>query len=155
MKRTDLPQRLQKILTEVPYVTLASVCPGGQPWNTPVWGYFDDRLNLYWASWPKNQHSQNITLSPDIFVVVYDSRAPEGDGIGIYLEMTAKMLTGKTDIEKARRVYATDFGESLLHEPFTGECPRRLYKATPRKLWFNSDAYIKGNFIDVRREIKI
>lgn len=154
MKRTDLPSRLRKILAEVPYVTLASVCPDGRPWNTPVMGRFDDELNLYWASWPKNQHSQNVAQNPNIFVVIYDSRAPEGDGIGIYIEMRVKMLTRKADIAKARQVYTTNFGEDLQHEPFLGECPRRLYRATPCKLWFNSDAYIKGNFIDVRQEIK-
>lgn len=153
MKRTDLPQYLQKILIEVPYVTLASVCADGRPWNTPVRGYFDDELNLYWASWPKNQHSQNIALNPDVFAVIYDSRASEGDGIGIYMQMTAEILTRESQIKQARTIYTTNFGENS-HNPFTGECPRRLYKAAPRKLWFNSDAYIKGNFIDVRREIK-
>ncbi|HTH71910.1 MAG TPA: pyridoxamine 5'-phosphate oxidase family protein [Candidatus Pristimantibacillus sp.] len=153
MKRTDLPPQLSKILTEVPYVTLASVCPDGRPWNTPVWGCFDDVLNLYWASWPKNQHSQNVAHDPRIFVVSYDSRATEGDGLGIYMEMTAKMLTGKREIEQARKIYTTNFGEDLQHEPFTGKCPRRLYKATVQKIWFNSDAYIKGNFVDIRREV--
>ncbi len=154
MQRTDLPAVLAKILTEVPYVTLASVCPDGTPWNTPVWGYFDDNLNLYWASWPKNQHSRNIAHNPRIFVVAYDSRAAEGDGIGIYLEMSAKMLSGKREIEQGRKMYKTNFGENLAHEPFTGACPRRLYKAAAHKAWYNSDAYIKGNFVDVRREIK-
>lgn len=154
MKRTDLSLKLQKILKEVPYVTIASVCPDGRPWNTPVWGAFDDDLNLYWASWPKNQHSLNIAQCPKLFAVMYDSRAAEGDGLGIYIEMEAAMLTQKQDIDAARKVYTTNFGENLQHEPFTGACPRRLYKAVPQRLWFNGDAYIKGNFIDVRREVR-
>lgn len=155
MKRTDLPRKLQQILTEVPYVTLASVCPDGKPWNTPVYGCFDKDLNLYWASWPKNQHSLNIAQSPRIFAVVYDSRAAEGDGLGIYIEMNAKMLTGKREIAQGRKIYTTNFGETLDHQPFTGLCPRRLYKASARRLWYNSDAYIKSNFIDVRREVVV
>lgn len=153
MKRTSLPTELRRILTEVPYVTLATVCPDGKPWNTPVWGYFDDDLHLYWASWPRNQHSLNIARDPRIFVVMYQSDAPEGEAVGIYLEMTARKLTRPAEIAAARQVYATNFGENLQHEPFTGACPRRLYKATPQRVWSNSDAYIQGNFIDVRREI--
>jgi hypothetical protein len=153
MKRTDLPASLKNILRRVPYVTLATVCPNGQPWNTPVWGYFDDELNLYWASWPGNQHSLNIATSPSIFVVVYDSAAPEGTAMGIYMEMDARMLSSRKDIAQGRKVYTTQFGENLSHEPFAGTCPRRLYKATLKKAWHNSDSYIKGNFIDIRREV--
>lgn len=153
MKRTDLPAQLAKILTEVPYVTVASVCPNGEPWNTPVRAYFDENLSLYWASWPKNQHSRNIAHTPHIFAVVYDSTASGDDALGLYMEMTARMLTKTLEIEQARTVYITNFGENLEHGPFIGECPRRLYKATVRKIWYNSDDYIDGNFIDVRRKI--
>jgi Pyridoxamine 5''-phosphate oxidase. len=155
MKRTQLPPRLKQILTEVPYVTLATVCPDGRPWNTPVYGAFDDELNLYWASWPGNQHSLNLVHDSRIFVVAYNSTAPEGDGIGIYLEMTARKLTRPSEIAAARRVYTTNFGENLDHEPFANGCPRRLYKATPMRIWHNSDSYIQGNFIDVRREVTV
>lgn len=153
MKRTDLPEHLRRLAANVPYVTLASVCPDGRPWNTPVWGYFDDHMNLYWASWPGNQHSRNIACDPHIFVVLYDSHASEGEGFGLYLQMEARMLCSKQAISRARRVYTTTFGEDLTHEPFTGDCPRRLYKAMPRKLWCNSDGYIQDNFIDIRREL--
>ena len=155
MKRTDIPKQLQKLLKVVPYVTLATVCPDGNPWNTPVRGYFDDNLNLYWASWPQNQHSQNIAHNPSVFAVVYDSRAKEGAGIGVYMQMTAKLLTQKDDVVWARGIYTTNFGENLQHEPFLGECPRRLYKAVPHKIWRNTDDYVKGNFVDVRRAVGV
>jgi hypothetical protein len=155
MKRTSLPPELRRILTEVPYVTLATVCPDGSPWNTPVWGYFDDDLNLYWTSWPRNQHSLNIARDPRIFVVAYRSDAPEGQAIGIYLEMTARKLTRPAEIAAARRVYTTDFGEDLVHEPFARDCPRRLYRASPGRIWTNTDAYVAGNFVDQRRQLSL
>jgi general stress protein 26 len=123
MKRTDLPQELHPLVGGTPYVTIASVCPDGSPWNTPVWGYFDDELNLYWASWPNNQHSRNIASNPRIFVVLYDSHAPEGEATGLYMEMTARVLSSKRAIAQGRKVYTTNFGENLTHEPFAGECP--------------------------------
>lgn len=87
--------------------------------------------------------------------MVYDSRAPEGSGIGLYMEMKAEMLTSRRDVVRARKIYTTNFGENQLHEPFTGECPRRLYRARALKAWHNSDSSVEGNFIDVRREISL
>jgi hypothetical protein len=153
MKRTNLPPKLQSILAEVSYATIATVCPDGTPWNTPVFAYFDDALNMNWASWTDNQHSRNITTNPHVFVAVYRSNAPEGEGLGIYLKMMARELTRPEEIADARHIYITDFGETLGHEPFRGECPRRLYKAVPHRVWCNTDAYIGGNFVDKRREI--
>jgi general stress protein 26 len=94
MKRTALPTRFQELLAAVPYVTLATTCPEGTPWNTPVFGYFDDALNFYWASWTKNQHSRNIAHNHHVFVVVFDSKAPEGDGVGLYFR-TDDYRTGR------------------------------------------------------------
>jgi hypothetical protein len=153
MKCTDLPEPVQIALRTVPYATIATICPDGRPWNTPVFAVFDDDLSMYWASWPRNQHSLNIAHNPRIFVVVYNSLAPEGEGFGVYLEMTATMLRGKKAIARARHIYTTTFGETLDHEPFTGACPRRLYQATVERIWMNSEAYIHGNFVDIRREI--
>jgi general stress protein 26 len=153
MKRTELPPSLRQLLEDVPYVTLATVCPTGKPWNTPVFGCFDDELNLYWASWPKNQHSRNIERNRHVFVVAFRSDAPEGEGFGIYLEMKAEKLSDAKDIAAARKIYTSSFGENFDHEPFIGDCPRRLYKAVPQRVWSNSDAYIKGAFVDIRRQV--
>lgn len=153
MKRTDLPQQLQEILRRVAYVTLATVCPDGQPWNTPVFGCFDENLNLFWASWTKNQHSRNIADNANLFAVIYDSRTAEGDGLALYLQMTAKVLNQEKEVVQAREFYRTDFGENLKHEPFLGKCPRRLYKAVPLKIWHNANESIRGDIVDVRRSI--
>lgn len=155
MKRTDLPPALRQLLEESLYATIATVCSDGHPWNTPVRGYFDENLNLYWASWTKNQHSRNIAHNPRIFVVVYDSHAPEGQAVGLYLEMAAQLVEDRHAVRKARRMYKTTFGETGVHEPFVGECPRRLYKAVPTKLWVNDESFIRGNFVDIRREFSL
>lgn len=150
IKRTDLPIQLQALLADIPYVTLATTCPDGTPWNTPVFGYFDESLNLYWASWVKNQHSRNIAAKPHIFAVVFNSKAAEGEGLGIYFQMTARAIKDPRQVVDARRIYTTKFGENLQHEPFIDACPRRLYKAVPQRIWYNTDAHIKGNFVDKR-----
>ena len=38
---------------------------------------------------------------------------------------------------------------------FQGNKPRRIYKATPEKVWINSEGYINGNYIDARIEVDV
>ena len=154
MKRTDLPIQIQELLSRIHYATLATVCPDGQPWNSPVVGKFDAEMNLYWVSWQKNQHSQNVSRDPRIFVVVYDSQAPEGKGEGLYLQMSAAPLITQEEIDAARRAYPTDFfTHTFPHQQFLGDCPQRMYRADPIRIWYNADGDVGGHFVDVRREL--
>ena len=157
MDRTKLPVRVQALLARIPYVTLATVSPDGQPWNSPVVGRFDDALNLYWVSSRAAQHSRNIAEEPRIFVVVYDSQAPEGTGEGLYLQMRARALDTTSAIKAAKQIYDTSFFTHPMedHVQFLGECPQRIYKALPEKLWRNIDDSDEGHFVDTRRELVV
>lgn len=139
----------------MPYVTIATVSPAGRPWNTPVVGRFDDSLYLYWISWCRNRHSQNIVKEPRIFVVVYDTSAPEGAGQGLYLQMRARMLTTPQEIETAKKVYNTSFfvHPTESHAQFLDQCPQRFFKAVPERIWYNADSQKERHFVDIRREI--
>jgi general stress protein 26 len=71
--------KARQILDTIVYATLATVSADGDPWNTPLAIYhFDSDYILYWASWQKNQHSQNIRANGKAFVVVYDSTPADG-----------------------------------------------------------------------------
>jgi general stress protein 26 len=157
MKRTDLPRNLQSVLDRIIYVTIATVDSNGQPWNSPVVGKWDDNLNLYWVSSKKSQHSQNIAHRPLIFVVVYDSTVPEGEGLGLYLEMEAKMLCTKAEIQRAKGFYDTGFFKhaDFGHNQFLDGCPQGFYKAVPLRIWHNDDAVEHGHFIDTRAALKL
>lgn len=153
MKRTDLPARFQELLKHIPYVTIATVCPNGQPWNSPVVGKFDDHLNLYWASWKNNQHSQNVAHEPRIFVVIYDSQVPEGQGEGLYLQMRAHALQ-VDELKEAQKIYdASFFRHEFSHDQFLETCPQRIYKAVPEHVWYNVDGEDQGHFVDKRVEL--
>jgi hypothetical protein len=149
MQRTDLPARLQAILERIPYATIATVCANGQPWNSPVYARIDEDLHVYWVSWTSNQHSQNIACNPCIFVVIYDSRVPEGTGLGLYLQMRARSVLNTARVQDIRR--------RLFHRtdtwPLVGDNPRRLYEAIPEKIWHNSHDYLNGSYIDTRELI--
>lgn len=155
MKCTHLPTSLQRLIKTMSYVTIATVSPAGRPWNTPVVGRFDDNLHLYWVSWCKNRHSQNIANDSRIFVVMYDTSAPEGAGQGLYLQMRARMLTTPQEIEVAKRIYDTSFfvHPTKSHVQFLGQCPQRFFKAVPERIWSNTNGQKEGHFVDVRREI--
>ena len=154
MKRTDLPKRFQELLERVRYATIATVGADRQPWNSPVVGTFDSDMNLYWISWQENQHSKNVAANPRIFVVVYDSQAPEGQGEGLYLQMRAKIVDSVKGVETARKVYDSGFfSHTFSHEQFLGDCPQRIYKAEPERIWYNADGNLQGHFIDTRVEL--
>lgn len=104
------------ILNQINYITIASVCEDGSPWNSPVAASHDTNLNFFWGSSPENVHSQNIRRTGKVFVVMYDSTVPEGTGEGIYMTGVATEL---------------DF------EPGTVV---KKYRFTPEKAWMNDDA---------------
>ena len=107
-------------------------------------------MNLYWVSWKENQHSKNIAYEPRIFAVVYDSQVPEGQGEGLYLQMSAHELTND-EVDAAQKVYASDFfRHEFKHHQFLGRCPQRIYKAVPEQIWYNIDSSAQGHFVDKR-----
>ena len=153
MKRTDLPEKFHQLLSDIPYVTIATTCGDGTPWNTPVVGFFDKDMNLYWASWTQNQHSRNIARNEAVFVVIYDSSSPLGTGQSLYFQMCARKLTGRFEINRAKKIYLDRYGEEDCLGVFEGVCPRRIYKATPLKIWSNTDGARGAHFVDVRKLI--
>jgi hypothetical protein len=155
MLRTDLPQQIQSILTECRYAVIATVCPDGTPWNTPLAVSFNDQLNMYWASARQSQHSLNIAHNPDIFAVLF---ATSGlyEGSGLYLRMHAGPLETPAAVAQALQTY--DASMLKTHCPdinFLGACPTRLYKAEPVHVWRNDSAIQNGFFVDMRQEIPV
>ena len=135
-------KRAAGIINRILYITIASVDEGGQPWNSPVYSGFDNDLNFYWSSDKDGQHSKNIRQNNKIFLVIYDSTAEAGTGEGVYVLATAQELGEHDEILAARRVTQTRKGqmdEVTEDEPakFEGSHVRRVYKATPQKVWMN------------------
>lgn len=155
----DLTAKAKAIIHKILYITIATVDRTGQPWNSPVYSVFDESYNFYWNSWKDSQHSKNIAANSKIFLVIYDSTSAEGTGEGVYIQARAEMITDKTEMKKAlslmfaRKTKPTKKLRSP--EEFTGDYPRRIYKAIPEKIWMNDDGEINGNFIDIRREVKL
>ena len=122
-----------KILKDIHYITIASVCEDGAPWNSPVSASFDNELSFFWGSSSENIHSKNIRRDGRVFVVIYDSTVPEGTGEGIYMSGFASEL----DLE---------FGGAV-----------KRYRFVPEKIWINDEAKNDdGSYRhDIRLEIDI
>lgn len=121
-----------KILKSLKYMTIATVCEDGSPWNTPVAPNLEKYLVFTWGSNENSVHSQNVRRDKRVFVVVYDSHAEEGAGEGVYMKGEAQEL---------------DRTEGVL----------KMYKFVPQKIWINDEEQDEdGNFIrDVRVELDL
>lgn len=152
---TDYINHAKTILENIIYATVATSTKDGQPWNSPVRCVYDKDLNIYWFSDKEGQHSKNVRENEDVFIVLYDSTIPEGDGEGVYIQAKAYEVTDPDEVTHARRIKkGADYSRSP--DDFLGDAVRRVYKAVPQKVWMN-DAEIKdGVFIrDFRVEIPL
>lgn len=145
-------QRAASIIKTIRYATVATVNKSNEPWNSPVCHVYDDELNIYWFSDKQGQHSQNVNQNPNVFIAIYDSTVPEGQGEGVYIQAQAIELNDPAGISVARRIKKGADDDSP--DDFMGTAVRRVYKAVPKCIWVN-DAQIKnGKFIrDFRVEI--
>ncbi len=147
--------RAKKIIQRVVYATVATSTADGQPWNTPVAHVHDTELNIYWFSDKQGQHSKNVRQNNQVFIVIYDSSAPEGQGEGVYIQARAAELTEPGEIMNARQIkYGANYAGSS--DDFLGNAVRRVYKAVPEKMWVNKTEVKDGIFVrDFRVEIPI
>ena len=154
-----MEEKAKKIISDILYITIATVSKDGAPWNSPVYSAFDENYNFFWASDKNGQHSKNIKENNKIFIVIYDSTVPEGTGEGVYIQAKACELEDPKDITHGLKYLdarvnkkkdpATRFTE------FQADMPRRVYKAVPEKVWVNDEGDVNGNYIDIRKEIDL
>lgn len=148
-------ERAAAILRSTRYATIATASRDGKPWNSPVAHEFDDQLNVYWFSDKQNQHSQNVRENADVFIVIYDSSAPETDAEGVYIEAVAVELTDPDEVLRVRKMKANEDWEGNPDD-CTGDAIRRVYKAVPHRVWMNDAELSDGAYVrDYRVEIPL
>jgi len=150
---TDYAMRAKAILNEIIYANVATSDKNGQPWNSPVRHVYDENLNIYWFSDKESQHSKNVRENENVFIVIYDSTVPEGEGEGVYIQAKAHEVTDPDEITFARHIKK---GQNYNRpaDDFLGNAVRRVYKAVPQKVWMNDAEIEDGIFIrDYRVDI--
>jgi general stress protein 26 len=151
-------EQAKHLLNSVRNAAMATVNDDGSPHNTPFHYIIDERReSIYWVSSPESQHSKNIVNRKQLFIVIYESNAPEG----LYLEaVDAHELYEKTEIQTGLEVWnaqRTAEGKGSIDVTLvTGESPQRMYRTKLVRFWVNESQKDGKNHIirDYRREIK-
>jgi hypothetical protein len=115
---------------------------------------------FFWVSSPEATHSRNLTIRPQVSIVIFDSRAPIGTGQAVYVSAVAEELEG-ADLDRVIDIFSRrseahgasewkpeDVRPSALH---------RLYRATASKHWVLDPAGhpIHGRAVDHRTSVTI
>ena len=145
-------EKVEKLLQTIHYATISSVDSGGQPWAAPVWYVLDDN-HVYWWSPIEARHSKNIANNPKIYITIFDSTAPEGEGFGLYMRAEAGVLTDD-ELDSAIDLYNQSTKIFKLNrENCTGNAPTRIYKATVSQRWVNDSIEQDGFYTDQRTQV--
>lgn len=137
------------ILSDIIYITLATVGPDGAPWNTPVYAAFDEAYHFFWVSASQVRHSQNIRATHRVAIVVYDSTAPAGTGKGVYIEATADEVTDEQEVIHGLAALERRGWKKPLNEVM-GASIHRVYTAIPEHMWISTDETLNGQSFDSR-----
>lgn len=149
----DMEEKIKTLLQSIRYATISTIDKTGAAWAAPVWYVFDEDHNIYWWSPTEAQHSKNIIDNPDVYITIFDSTTPEGDGFGLYMRAEAGVLTDD-ELDSAISLYnqsTTIF--KLDPENCTGNAPTRIYKATVTQRWVNDGVEQDGFYIDKRVQV--
>ena len=143
-KKTDGVQDLGALARDIVdsniYMTLATADEAGLPWASPVWYAVSNYREFFWVSSPGARHSRNIAVRPQVAIVIFDSRAPEGTAQAVYVSAAAEELAG-ADLERGIGIFSRasaaaggELSEWRL-EDVRVPAPYRLYRATATAHW--------------------
>jgi hypothetical protein len=137
MGMPDLIRAAREIVDGNQYFVLGTADADGRPWATPVYFAHIGYREFVWVSAPATRHSRNIATHPSIGIVVFDSRARIGTGVGVYMEAEAAPVTD--DVDGYMEVFST---RSLTHggrvwtvDDVTRPSDLSLYRAVATKQW--------------------
>jgi len=153
----DFTIRAKEIIAQNIYLTMATSDGAGNPWVSPVYCAHDEHYNFYWTSTPVAQHSKNLKENGGkISFVIFDSSVHEGTGEGVYFEGVARELSDKKEVEVAsQHCYSRKNKPPKSVDNFLGASPRRMYKATPSRIWMNTFEKVDGYVVDGKVEVNL
>ncbi len=145
----------EEVLRNIAYLNIATVTKDHMPWNTAVWYAKDESYNLYFVSPTNTVHADNVKHCSECFVTVYDSTAPEGEGVGVYISGTVSEVKNPGELLKAIGcLYKAKQHKREIAE-FISMSPRRIYKIKPIKIWINDAKEKDGLYLDYRVEVPL
>jgi hypothetical protein len=123
------------------YMVIGTADETGVPWVSPVYYSPVRYTEFYWISSPGARHSHNLTVRPQVNIVIFDSQAPVGTGQAVYMSAVAEKLAG-ADLDQGIASYNGRFanpderGVRLIKpEELSPPALYRLYRATASEHW--------------------
>lgn len=151
---TDLQAAAKAIIEQVKYITIATVSEYGDPWNTPVFATYDEAYNFYFSTDTESHKARNIAANHKVFLVIYDSTALPGTGVGVYIQGEAVRLTTEADMRAAYTLLVARRKPVKFHAyDEYRDGPYGLYKITPRRILMNTESNRMGSYVDKKVEI--
>ena len=148
MKVNDL---IGKYINQAYLMQVATVREN-KPWICSVYYVADERLRLYWLSFPTRRHSREIAQNPEVAIAI---AAKTGQPvIGIQAEGTAEIVTDEKVVEKIMKDYVKKYnvGHDYYENFIAGKNKHMMYCFTSQ----NYVLFDEVNFPDnPRQEISI
>ena len=114
------------------YMTLGTADGSGLPWVSPVWYAPEGYREFFWVSAPGARHSRNLAVRPEVSIVIFDSRAPEGTGQGAYMSALAAEVA-EDDLDRGMAIFSrrseADGALPWKREDALPPARHRLYRA--------------------------
>jgi nitroimidazol reductase NimA-like FMN-containing flavoprotein (pyridoxamine 5'-phosphate oxidase superfamily) len=122
----------RSIIDSSRYMTLATADEVGVPWASPVW-YAPVRYREFlWVSSPEARHSLNLTVRPQLAIVIFDSHQAGGWNAA-YMTAVAEELDDE-DLDQWIEAYSQRAKAQGLpawtRDDVRGPARHRLYRAT-------------------------
>jgi nitroimidazol reductase NimA-like FMN-containing flavoprotein (pyridoxamine 5'-phosphate oxidase superfamily) len=134
----DLAAVAREIIESNRYMTLGTADASGTPWVSPVYYASAEYTEFHWVSSPDAAHSRNLTVRREVSMVIFDSRAPIGQGQAVYLSGNAEELTGADlhrGVDVFSRVSQSHGAPAWPLEDVSPPALHRLYRATVTEHW--------------------
>ncbi|WKZ23862.1 MAG: pyridoxamine 5'-phosphate oxidase family protein [Candidatus Dojkabacteria bacterium] len=140
-------EKVIRILTEVRYLSLATLGDNSQPWISTIFYAYNKNLDFIWMSKKDTRHSQNIEKNPSVALNMYWVGPGHDNVDALYIEAQAQEITGLRATIASLSTYtqrllqqkffnSSEAKKFLAHpEDFLKEAPFRLYKASPTAVY--------------------
>ncbi len=112
------------------FMTLATADGEGVPWASPVWYAPEDHREYFWASSPDSTHSRNLTVRPQLAIVIFDSHEAGGWN-ALYMSALGEEIA---DVDEGIEIFSRRSEAQGLpawsREDVLPPARHRLYRAT-------------------------
>jgi hypothetical protein len=132
-QQLDLTAVARLMIDSNMYMVLGTADGSGRPWVSPLYFAADGYTEFFWVSSPEATHSRNISVRPEVGIVIFDSRVPIGTGQGVYMPAAAEQVTGAElhrGIDVFSRRSLEHGGTAWTRNDVQAEAGVRLYRAT-------------------------